>query len=180
MKFMFKFFRFLYMIAPLVAIPYWAYSNDNWYLLFGIPFSYFGSYSSYTPRLKSFIFLFTIVCIGVWIGIGFSIHQYITFFFFCSLWGYLIAKIAEEYDQQSKNGNLENNAVLKKIGRQSLSDEVKMLVWQRDGGRCTNCGSQESLEYVHIVPVSKGGNNTAHNIHILCEKCNRASGAKIS
>ena len=110
---MFKLFAFLYMIAPLLVIPYWAYFNDNWYLLFGIPFSYLGSYSSFSPRLKSFIFLFTIVCIGVWIGTGFSIHQYITFFFFCSLWGYLITQIAEEYDQESKRGTLENDSELK-------------------------------------------------------------------
>ena len=100
MKYMFNLFVILYAFAPLVAIPYWAYSNDNWYLLFGIAFSYFGSYSAFSPRLKSFIFIFTILSLGVWIGEGFSIHQYITFFFFCSLWGYLTAKIAEEYDQQ--------------------------------------------------------------------------------
>lgn len=132
MRTMFKWFAFLYMFAPLIAVPYWAYSNDNWYLLFGIPFSYFGSYTSFSPRLRSFIFLFTILCIGVWIATGFSIHQYITFFFFCSLWGYLIAKIAEEYDQQSKKGTLNNDqemlkhfSEIKKKMKQRLQNDIK-------------------------------------------------------
>jgi hypothetical protein len=162
MKYMSKLFFVLYVFAPLIAIPYWAYSNANWYLLFGIAFSYFGSYSASSPRLKSYIFLFTIISLGVWIGEGFSIHQYITFFFFCSLWGYLTAKIAEEYDQ------------LKPI-----PDDVKMFVWQRDGGRCIKCGSQENLEYYHIIPVSNGGDHTAFNIQLLCEKCNRSKSANI-
>lgn len=113
MKFMFNLFAFLYMAAPLIIVPYWAYLNDNCYLLFGILFSWFASYTTFSPRLRGFIFLFTMLCLGFWLMIGFSIHQYITFFFFCSLGGYLFAQIAEQYDQDSKRGTLENDAELK-------------------------------------------------------------------
>ena len=45
------------------------------------------------------------LCIGVWLKLGFSFHQYITFFFFCALWGYLFFYLAEstqnEYALQS-------------------------------------------------------------------------------
>lgn len=109
MTFMFNLFAFLYIVAPLIVIPYWAYSNSNGYLLFGILFSWFSSYTSFQRRQK-ILFLFQIICIGFWIKSGFSIHQYITFFFFCSLWGYLSAQIAEGYDQLSKRGTLENDA----------------------------------------------------------------------
>ena len=63
--------------------------------------------------------------------------------------------------------------------RQSIPDDVKIFVWRRDEGRCVNCGSKEKLEYDHIIPVSKGGSNTARNLQILCEKCNRSKGNNI-
>jgi hypothetical protein len=40
-------------------------------------------------------FSVSVLCIGVWFGNGFSFHQYITFFFFCSLSGYLFFGLAE-------------------------------------------------------------------------------------
>jgi len=64
--------------------------------------------------------------------------------------------------------------------REPIPDEVKMFVWQRDGGRCAKCGGQEKLEYDHIIPISKGGSNTARNIQLLCENCNRSKSANIA
>jgi len=63
--------------------------------------------------------------------------------------------------------------------RESIPEEVRMFVWRRDQGRCVKCGSKENLEFDHIIPVSKGGSNTARNIQILCQKCNREKGNKI-
>jgi len=59
-------------------------------------------------------------------------------------------------------------------GRQAIPSEVRREVWRRDGGVCVKCGSRKNLEYDHIVPISKGGSNTARNIELLCEACNRA------
>lgn len=63
--------------------------------------------------------------------------------------------------------------------RALIPEAVRIEVWRRDGGKCVNCGSRENLEYDHIIPVSKGGSNTARNIELLCEKCNRSKGANI-
>jgi len=57
--------------------------------------------------------------------------------------------------------------------RQSIPNEVQLFVWKRDGGKCVKCGRQENLEYDHIIPVSRCGSNTARNIQLLCESCNR-------
>jgi len=63
--------------------------------------------------------------------------------------------------------------------RETIPDDVKMYVWKRDGGKCLKCGSQEKLEFDHIIPLSKGGSNTARNILLLCETCNRSKGDSI-
>ena len=65
------------------------------------------------------------------------------------------------------------------LGRDAIPSLVRREVWRRDGGKCVRCGSQENLEYDHIIPISKGGSNTARNIELLCESCNRSKGASI-
>lgn len=67
----------------------------------------------------------------------------------------------------------------KQIQRQHISDEEQIFVWNRDRGRCVKCDSNENLEFDHIIPLSKGGSNTARNIQLLCQTCNRAKGDKI-
>jgi hypothetical protein len=52
-----------------------------------------------------------------------------------------------------------------------IVEDVQVVVWERDGGRCAICGSQENLAFDHIIPMSKGGSNTARNVQILCETC---------
>src|SRR5438132_32936 len=79
--------------GPLILIPLWAYHERNAWLLIGISISYLGSFSAaFNSKL---IFLFLMLCIGVWLKAGFSFHQYITFFFFCAAFGYLFFELAE-------------------------------------------------------------------------------------
>ena len=75
----------------------------------------------------------------------------------------------------STQDNDQNNI----CSRPRISEAVRIQVWQRDGGKCSRCGSRERLEYDHIVPISKGGSNTARNIELLCEKCNRSKSNNI-
>ena len=82
-----------------------------------------------------------------------------------------LAKIKRKISQKAQElyGNIPTDDK-----RKPIPDEVKMFVWNRDNGKCVKCGSRESLEYDHIIPVSKGGSNTERNIQLLCEKCNRS------
>lgn len=72
-----------------------------------------------------------------------------------------------------------NNSVDGNQSTRLISAEVRRDVWRRDGARCATCGSQERLEFDHIIPVAMGGSNTARNIQLLCESCNRAKGATL-
>lgn len=65
------------------------------------------------------------------------------------------------------------------VRRSAIPDDLKMLVWTRDGGRCRKCGSNVELQFDHEIPVSKGGATSEQNLQLLCGPCNRAKGASI-
>lgn len=63
-----------------------------------------------------------------------------------------------------------------------IPQNVRTAVWQRDGGRCVQCGisgPNANLEYDHIIPFDKGGANTFNNVQLLCRRCNLAKSNKI-
>jgi 5-methylcytosine-specific restriction endonuclease McrA len=55
-----------------------------------------------------------------------------------------------------------------------IPQHIKMEVWQRDQGRCTQCHASEYLEFDHIIPHSKGGATSVGNLQLLCRRCNLA------
>jgi 5-methylcytosine-specific restriction endonuclease McrA len=63
--------------------------------------------------------------------------------------------------------------------REPIPRDVRLGVWQRDGGRCVECGGDFELQYDHVIPFSMGGATTAENLQLLCAGCNRAKGATL-
>jgi len=61
--------------------------------------------------------------------------------------------------------------------RNTLSRETQKQVFDRDGGKCQYCGSQQNIQYDHIIPFSKGGSDEVSNLQILCRDCNLSKGA---
>jgi hypothetical protein len=92
------------------------------------------------------------------------------------------ARDAEITSLKSYVSNVEAALEYRRSGakREPIPDDVKLLVWARDGGACTRCGSKSELHFDHIVPVAKGGSSTSENIQLLCKPCNLRKSDKIA
>ena len=61
----------------------------------------------------------------------------------------------------------------------ALQDEVSNYGWYT----CPQCGGKfrkSDMEADHIVPHSKGGDNSRGNLQLICRHCNRSKGASTS
>ena len=72
--------------------------------------------------------------------------------------------IAPEYNDETFSGN-------------------RLLVLERDGWKCTQCGSRENLQAHHIQPVPKGTFDPkivhrVENLQTLCERCHHSLSSK--
>jgi 5-methylcytosine-specific restriction endonuclease McrA len=64
--------------------------------------------------------------------------------------------------------------------REPIPRQVRLAVFERDGGRCVECGSGFEIQYDHVIPVALGGAGTVENVQVLCAPCNRAKGAALT
>ena len=51
-------------------------------------------------------------------------------------------------------------------------------IYKRDDHKCQYCGSTRSLTIDHIIPKSKGGQDTWENLVVACCSCNTKKGDK--
>jgi hypothetical protein len=84
-----------------------------------------------------------------------------------------------KYMRGAKSGPFARRTQPARPGRQAIPERIRYEVWRRDRGTCVDCGSRARLEFDHIVPLARGGSNTARNLEIRCERCNRGKGARI-
>ena len=53
---------------------------------------------------------------------------------------------------------------------------TRALIYQRDDHTCQYCGSQKRLTIDHVVPKSRGGQDTWENMVVACSSCNTKKG----
>jgi hypothetical protein len=66
------------------------------------------------------------------------------------------------------------------LRREVIAREIKLAVFERDGARCVECGSNFDIQYDHVIPFSMGGASTVENLQILCSDCNRQKSASLA
>lgn len=57
------------------------------------------------------------------------------------------------------------------IRDETTTPKFREMLVKELGSKCANCGSEEFIEYHHIVPIVYGGTNKLTNIVPLCADC---------
>lgn len=85
----------------------------------------------------------------------------------------------KERQLERAHGQLQREAASKPV-REPIPRDVRLGVWERDGGRCTTCGATALLQFDHVIPLAIGGSNSEANLQLLCDTCNLQKGAGLS
>jgi hypothetical protein len=89
-------------------------------------------------------------------------------------------RAAQRLDRAHMLLNVDEGRAAKPRGRREpVAREVRRAVFERDGGKCVDCGSTFDLQYDHVIPVALGGATTHENLQLLCADCNRHKGANL-
>lgn len=70
------------------------------------------------------------------------------------------------------------NFVKLPLSKMKTSKPSRALIYRRDDYRCQYCGSTKNLSIDHILPRSKGGQDTWENMVVACFPCNSKKGDK--
>jgi hypothetical protein len=87
---------------------------------------------------------------------------------------------AQKLDRAHMLLNIDEGREQRPHGRRvPITREVRRAVFERDGGKCAECGSTFDLQYDHVIPVALGGATTVENLQLLCADCNRQKSANL-
>jgi hypothetical protein len=108
----FSIFVLLYMVAPIIFIPLWAWHERNWWLLSGIVVSFLGTRIAarliYNQQKQTSIGAFLLIAaIASWLCLG--IHSYCTFYVLSALWGLMLFMIADNVEREYAMQSLVEN-----------------------------------------------------------------------
>jgi len=92
----------------------------------------------------------------------------------------LAARVARQAARLERAEAMMASGGPRRARREHIPDDVKQLVWVRDGGCCRNCQATGDLQFDHVIPVALGGASGPGNLQILCGPCNRRKGAGLT
>ena len=91
--------------------------------------------------------------------------------------------VARQFKQQSQirqSKALVAQGDAESTNRPGIPYEVRTLVYERDRGKCQQCGTNQDIQFDHIIPVAWGGSSEPKNLELLCAPCNQRKGASLS
>jgi hypothetical protein len=91
----------VFFILTIILTPLFAFLFDNYWLLFGIAFSFLG-YITKNLKPEKIFFVLTIAIIIYWFKVGFRFYDPITFFWFSFLFGGIFRAFVMGYDDLAK------------------------------------------------------------------------------
>lgn len=91
----------VFFILTIILTPTFAFLFDNYWLLFGIAFSFFG-YVVKNLKPEKIFFVITIAIIIYWFKAGFHFSDPITFFWFSFLFGGIFKAFVIGYDDLAR------------------------------------------------------------------------------
>jgi hypothetical protein len=91
-------FFLLYILVPVIIIPFLCVKTGNWFGLFGVPLYYAGLIIS---KYKQWIFLPIplFFCFWYWYTYGFGVRDYVTIYLVCLLSGVFLNELKRTYDR---------------------------------------------------------------------------------
>jgi hypothetical protein len=94
----------------------WAWHESNWWLLLGIAISRIATKIGvrslmWTKGAGTFLGGFLLVGCAI-LGVFAGVHNYYTFFTFCTLWGYTLFRLAEKSQNQNALQSLVESSAL--------------------------------------------------------------------
>ncbi len=110
---------------------------------------------------------------NIWVDMGFYelLDGYIRNDGRRNVFKFLLQPTFEEIDEDADYEDLLHNRI--------IPGDVQREVFERDQGKCVQCGSTENLHFDHILHYSRGGSSkVASNIQLLCAKHNLKKGTK--
>jgi hypothetical protein len=92
--------------------------------------------------------------------------------------GRLAQRIEDHYAGKISDDQLYERHTPKR-SRRTVPLNIRYSILKRDGEKCVLCGASPKnnssvvLEVDHIIPVSKGGDDSLSNLRTLCKDCNQ-------